>query len=156
MGFLRFSDTKGFTLFKPIINTLYVILPRAFVDQNKPYPDSYNGDIYGMGMYVCANEIDGQVNMTDFYSGCHYYWQFGYFGVILFSFLSVIYTILIILLVSNFPDIIKLLIVLYSLKPYYFIPQFTISEIFIMIITKILPLLLVLNFINLSTKLKYK
>lgn len=141
-GFLRFVQNKGFVYEKPIINTLYLFFPRALFDQYKPYPDSYDGEIYGMGMYVCANEIDGQVNMTDFYSSSHYYWQFGFLGVIVFAFLSTLYIIFISIVTSKFGDIFKLFFFLVALKPYYFIPQFTISEIILMIFTKMLPLLI--------------
>ena len=95
VGFLRFTERNGYVLAKPLINTLFVFFPRSIFNQNKPYPDSYDGEIYGMGMYVCANEIDGQVNMTDFYSSSHYYWQFGILGVFIFTIISSLYIYLI-------------------------------------------------------------
>lgn len=156
VGFLRFTERNGFVLAKPLINTLFVFFPRSIFNQNKPYPDSYDGEIYGMGMYVCANEIDGQVNMTDFYSSSHYYWQFGFFGVLFFTLISSLYPILIALITFKLDIIYKLFFIIVALKPYYFIPQFTISEIILMLFTKIFPLLFFFYFINFFKKLKFR
>lgn len=156
VGFLRFTERNGFVLAKPLINTLYVFFPRSIFNQNKPYPDSYDGEIYGMGMYVCANEIDGQVNMTDFYSSCHYYWQFGFLGVLFFTLISSFYPILIALITLKLDIIYKLFFILVALKPYYFIPQFTISDIILMLLTKVIPLLIFFYFIQFFQKLKFK
>ena len=156
VGFLRFTERNGYVLAKPLINTLFVFFPRSIFNQNKPYPDSYDGEIYGMGMYVCANEIDGQVNMTDFYSSSHYYWQFGILGVFIFTIISSLYIYLIALLTLKLDFIYKLFFILVALKPYYFIPQFTISDIILMLFTKALPLLIFFNIIRLFQKLKFK
>ncbi len=156
VGFIRFVETKGNTLITPLYNSLYVFFPRAFSNEKKPYPDSYNGEINGMGMYVCANEIDGQVNMTDFYSSSHYYWQYGFFGVLLFSFLSAFYIILILFVTNRKNIIIKIFIILYALKPYYFIPQFTLSDIVLMLVTKILPLLIVTSLISFFIRIRVR
>ena len=156
VGFLRFTERNGFVLAKPLINTLFVFFPRSIFNQNKPYPDSYDGEIYGMGMYVCANEIDGQVNMTDFYSSCHYYWQFGFLGMLFFTLISSLYPILIALITFKLDIIYKLFFILVALKPYYFIPQFTISDIILMLFTKVIPLLIFFYFIQFFQKLKFK
>lgn len=154
IGFLRFVSSKGFTYAKPILNTLYVFYPRIFFDENKPYPDSYDGQISGMGMYVCANEIDGGANMTDFYASSHYYWQIGFIGIFLFSILSSFYILLLIIISSKQDNFFALIFIIYSLKPYYFIPQFTISDTILMIVTKILPFLIF--FIIFKWLFKYK
>jgi hypothetical protein len=156
VGFLRFTERNGFVLAKPLINTLYVFFPRSIFNQNKPYPDSYDGEIYGMGMYVCANEIDGQVNMSDFYSSSHYYWQFGILGVLIFTIISSLYPILIAFITIKLDLIFKLFFILVALKPYYFIPQFSLSEIILMLFTKIFPLLFFFYVINFFQKLKFK
>jgi hypothetical protein len=156
VGFLRFTERNNFVLAKPLINTLFVFFPRSIFNQNKPYPDSYDGEIYGMGMYVCANEIDGQVNMTDFYSSSHYYWQFGIFGVFIFTIISTFYIYILALLTLKLDIIFKLFFILVALKPYYFIPQFTISEIILMLFTKILPVLIFFKIIQFFQKLKFK
>ena len=156
VGFLRFANNQGYVYGKPIFNTLFVFFPRAIFNENKPYPDSYNGEISGMGMYVCANVIDGQVNMTDFYSSSHYYWQFGILGVLVFTVLSTIYLILISIFTSKFDDIFKLFFLLVALKPYYFIPQLTISDTILMTFTKILPLLFIYKLLIFFRRFKFK
>ena len=142
VGFLRFVNRYNYTLFTPIINTLYIFIPRAYFNENKPYPDSYNGEISGMGMYVCVNEIAGENFMSEYYSSTHYFWQFGYFGVLFLPILSSLYILTIFLFSINLNHINKLLFILIALRPYSFNPQFTISDIIVMLITKVLPFLI--------------
>lgn len=156
VGFLRFTKNWGYTYFTPIVNTFYVFAPRAFFNSDKPYPDSYNGEEYGMGMYVCVDEVDHKIYMTDFYASSHYYWQFGLIGVIFFSIISTFYIMFIFLLSRKMHSIIKLLFIIFALKPFYFIPQFTFSDIILMLVTKIIPLLLLLTLLNYFTKFKIR
>ena len=156
VGFFRFTENTGYTNFKPLINTLYVLFPRAYFNLDKPYPDSYNGEEYGMGMYVCVDEVDHKVYMTDFYASSHYYWQFGIFGVIFFTLLSTIYIFIILYISRKMHYIMQILFIIFSLKPYYFIPQFTISDIILMLITKILPFLVLYFLLNNIYKFKFK
>ena len=142
VGFLRFVDRYNYTFFTPIINTLYIFIPRAYFSENKPYPDSYNGEISGMGMYVCVNEIDGENFMSEYYPSTHYFWQFGYIGIFILPIISALYIFIIAFLSKNMNSIIKLLFVLIALRPYAFNPQFTISEIIVMFFTKIIPFLI--------------
>lgn len=150
VGFHRFVNNHGFTLLKPITNTLFVFFPRIYFNQDKPYPDSYNGEINGMGMYVCVNEIDGSGNMSDFYPSSHYFWEFGLIGVLFFTVLSSLYIVFVIKLIHNKDIIYSLLLVLFALKPYYFMPQFTLSDIIIMIVTKISLFLILYTFFSLT------
>jgi hypothetical protein len=149
VGFFRFVKNQGYTYFNPIVNTFYVFFPRIYFNEDKPYPDSYNGDINGMGMYVCANEIDGSSNMTDFFPSSHYFWELGFIGVIIFSFISALYIGFILRITKNKDIIFTLLFTFFSLKPYYFIPQFTISDMIIMIVTKISLFLILYTVFNL-------
>ena len=155
VGFFRFTENTGYTYFKPLVNTLYVLFPRAYFNLDKPYPDSYNGEEYGMGMYVCVDEVDHKVYMTDFYASSHYYWQFGIFGVIFFTLLSTIYISIILFISRKMHYIMQILFIIFSLKPYYFITQFTISDIILMLITKILPFLVLYFLLNYIYKFKF-
>ena len=94
--------------------------------------------------------------MTDFYASSHYYWQFGLIGVIFFSIISTFYIMFIFLLSRKMHSIIKLLFIIFALKPFYFIPQFTFSDIILMLVTKIIPLLLLLTLLNYFTKFKIR
>jgi hypothetical protein len=156
VGFLRFTKNWGYTYFTPIVNTFYVFAPRAFFNVDKPYPDSYNGEEYGMGMYVCVDEVDHKIYMTDFYASSHYFWQFGFIGVIVLSIISTFYIIFVLLLSRKMHSIIKLLFIIFALKPFYFIPQFTFSDIVLMIVTKIIPFLILLTILNFFSKFKIR
>ncbi len=148
VGFIRFVERSGFVYLNPIINTFYIFIPRYYFNENKPYPDSYDGQISGMGMYVCANEIDNGVNMTEFYASTHYYWQFGILGILFLPIISALYIIFIFFLSKKMSLYLKLLFLFFSLKPYYFFPQFTISDIIVMLVSKIFPFIILIYILN--------
>jgi hypothetical protein len=67
----------------PIVNTLYAPLPRRFFP-DKPWPTSLNGDPLSTGMFMCVSEFTAFENfsMTEFLTGAHAYWEFGWAGVL--------------------------------------------------------------------------
>ena len=142
VGFLRFLDLNTYTLFKPITNTLFIFFPRFYFNESKPYPDSYNGDISGMGMYVCVSEIAGENFMSEYYPSTHYFWQFSFFGILILPIISSIYIFLISVFARNMHFILKLLFILLAIRPFSFSPQLIISDIIVMIVSKIIPFLI--------------
>jgi len=82
VAFLRMWQTDRAALWNPIANTLYAPLPRRFFP-DKPWPTSLRGDQYSAGMYLCVSEFTPFQNftMTEFLTGSHAYWEFGWAGV---------------------------------------------------------------------------
>jgi hypothetical protein len=82
VAFVRMWQTDRGALWNPIANTLYAPLPRRFFP-DKPWPTSLRGDQYSAGMYLCVSEFTPFQNftMTEFLTGSHAYWEFGWAGV---------------------------------------------------------------------------
>lgn len=83
VGFVRMWDSGRGAYWHPIVNTLYAPLPRRFFP-DKPAPTSLTGDQFTMGMYLCVTEFTAFQNysMTEFLTGAHAYWEFGWVGVV--------------------------------------------------------------------------
>jgi hypothetical protein len=83
VGFTRMWETGRGAFWNPIANTIYAPLPRRFFP-SKPWPTSLNGDQYSAGMYLCVAEFSAFTNytMTEFLTGSHAYWEFGWPGVV--------------------------------------------------------------------------
>jgi len=83
VGFTRMWETGRGAFWNPIANTLYAPLPRRFFP-DKPWPTSLRGDQYSAGMYLCVAEFTPFANytMTEFLTGSHAYWEFGWPGVV--------------------------------------------------------------------------
>ncbi len=93
VGFLRMYNNGYIAQLKIESNTIKAFMPRQIIGDDKPVSGSLDGTEKTMGMYACYNEITGDNhNMTDFYVSGHYYWQFGFFGVFLFSFVASIFS----------------------------------------------------------------
>lgn len=153
-GFYRFTDREGYVLFEPIKNSLYTFLPRQLFGDNKPFPSSFDGTEYGMGMYTCYREIDFfSYSMTDFYVSGHYFWEFGIFGVLLFSTLAAVYNILIIIISSKYYYYIGAVLLVLSFKPFWILPKLWISEIISMIPILILPFIILISILKFLTSL---
>jgi hypothetical protein len=159
VGFLRIASRNEFVYFKPILNSFYSFMPRQLVDNKKPVSGSVDGTEKTMGMYICYKEITGSdVSMTDFLVGCHYYWEFGWFGVIILSIIPAFYNIILIFISKKW-DYFGLSLIIISFKPFWLLSKLWISEIIIMIPTIILPSILLYNIIknifNIKINLNY-
>jgi len=87
VGFLRLADENELAGFYPIISALYAPLPRRFFP-DKPEPGSVDGSRDGMGMYIIHRVMEGNGNMSEFFTGVHAYWELGITGVLILSALS--------------------------------------------------------------------
>lgn len=153
-GFYRFTDREGYVLFNPIKNSLYSFLPRQMFGDNKPFPSSFDGTEYGMGMYTCYREIDFfSYSMSDFYVSGHYFWEFGIFGVMLFSALAAFYNIIIIIIAKKFYYYIGAVLLVLSFKPFWILPKLWISEIISMIPILIIPFIILIYILKFFTSL---
>ncbi len=141
VGFLKYVEKYGYVGSNPISNSFYSFLPRQLLNSDKPFPGSVNGDEKTMGMYVCINEVTGGSNMSDFFVGGHFFWEFGLLGVIILSSLSAFYNIVIIF-ISRKLGYFGVALLILSFKPFWILSKLWTSEIFIMIPTVILPSLL--------------
>jgi len=156
VGFLRIGLKNEFVYFNPIFNSFYSFLPRQLITTSKPFPGSADGTEKKMGMYVCFNEITGSdISMTDFLISGHYYWELGWVGVLLFSSIAALYNILIIIFARNF-GYFGIALLLLSFMPFSFLPKQTMSQIFIMIPTIILPSFLLYIFAYISCGIRVK
>jgi hypothetical protein len=154
VGFLRIGSRNNFVYFKPIMNSFYSFLPRQLINTSKPISGSVDGTEKTMGMYVCYNEITGNdISMTDFFVSSHYYWEFGWFGILFFSFLPAIYNVFIIAISRNWGYFGSALLIL-SFKPYWLLSKLWISEIIIMIPTIVLPAIFLYKTLGLFFKIK--
>lgn len=141
VGFLKYINKNGYVYSNPIANSFYSFLPRQLLKSEKPFPGSVNGDEKTMGMYVCINEVTGGSNMSDFYVGAHFFWEFGFLGVFVFSAVSALYNIVIIFFSRKWGYFGIALLIL-SFKPFWILSKLWTSEILIMIPTVILPSIL--------------
>ena len=83
VGFVRMWERGRRAYWAPIANSAWAPVPRLFYP-DKPWPTSADGDQYSSGMYLCVGEIHRRENytMTEFLTGSHAYWEFGWAGVI--------------------------------------------------------------------------
>ncbi len=85
VGFYRLVEREGYVGLNCIINSFYTFMPSVLYGGKKPVSTSSDGTAEGMGMYKCVNAIDGSNNMCGFFTSGHAYWEFGVFGIIIFS-----------------------------------------------------------------------
>lgn len=127
----------------PIKNSLLGFMPRKFWP-DKPYPSTLNGDdVYSQGMYLIDREILGyeRGSMCEFCTGAHFYWEFGFMGVIVLSAISGIYiTLCAHYFVKMGSMALPLMVVIF--KPWGYVePKIWVSEIAFQLYTIIIPLL---------------
>ncbi|MBR2648189.1 MAG: hypothetical protein IKD55_05075 [Sediminibacterium sp.] len=144
VGFLRMYNNGYIAQLKIESNTIKAFMPRQIIGDDKPVSGSLDGTEKTMGMYACYNEITGDNhNMTDFYVSGHYYWQFGFFGVFLFSFVASIFSFSIYFLSKGY-ELLGQAFWLLSFKPFWFLPKIWMAEAIIMSKTQFFPLGVVL------------
>lgn len=92
-AFIKLYDDGYAAGINPILHSFQGALPRS-VFPDKPHPSTLIGDdIYSQGMYIIHKEVYGSnsVSMVEFPTGGHFYWEFGYMGVIFLSIISGFY-----------------------------------------------------------------
>jgi len=90
VAFLRLVNDGQSAGFKPIMSSLYAMIPRKYFP-DKPIQGSVDGTMQGMGMYIINIVMEGSGMMSEFFTGVHAYWELGLPGVFLFSSLSGIF-----------------------------------------------------------------
>lgn len=92
VGFLRMAERGYYAGLNPILNSLYSPIPRTIMP-DKPVPCSVDGELHGMGMYLCVSEITKgeSLSMVEFSTASHAYWELGIIGLLLFSFIPSLY-----------------------------------------------------------------
>jgi len=158
-AFIDLYDNKKSAGLNPILHSLQGIIPRSIMP-DKPHPSTLDGDdIYSQGMYIIYREIHGynNVNMVEFPTGAHFYWEFGYLGVILFSILSGLYIAISTHFYSKL-GIISIPLTIILFKPWgYMEPKIWISDAVMQVYQIALPLIfivLILNLLDKVTKIK--
>lgn len=150
-AFISLYDRGQSAGINPIRNSLAGFLPRS-INPEKPIPNSLDkDDIYSQGMYIIYREINGynSSSMSEFPTGSHFYWEFGYFGVIFLSLISGIY----VAVASNFfakLGIVSIPLTISIFKPWGFVePKIWVSDIALQSYQIILPLVLLLGILKL-------
>lgn len=149
-GFITMYERGESAGINPIRNSLLGFLPRS-LNPDKPHPSTRDGnDMYSEGMYLINKEIDGysSASMTEFSSGGHSYWEFGWFGVLLLNFISGLYIAICAFYFQRMGAIaIPLMVTLF--KPWGFVdPKIWVSDIVMQIYQIILPMLVLLFIFN--------
>ncbi|EOB4246805.1 hypothetical protein ACIL2N_002632 [Vibrio metschnikovii] len=127
----------------PIINSALAFLPRA-LNPEKPIPNTLNGDdLYSQGMYLIFREVYGYntFQMVEFPTGGHFYWQFGYLGVVLLSLISGIYILGSVIFYSRF-GIVGIAFLFAAFKPWGYVDtKIWVSDIVLQSYQVVLPIL---------------
>lgn len=134
----------------PIRNSLAGFLPRS-INPEKPIPNSLDkDDIYSQGMYIIYREINGYntSSMSEFPTGAHFYWEFGYLGVIILSLISGIYVAVTTSFFAKL-GIAAVPLTISIFKPWGFVePKIWVSDIALQSYQIILPLFLLLGILK--------
>lgn len=125
----------------PIINSALAFLPRI-INPDKPIPNTLDGDdIYSQGMYLIFREVYGYntYQMVEFPTGGHFYWQFGYKGIVVLSFISGVYILFSAIFYSRF-GFVGIAFLFACFKPWgYMDPKIWVSDIVLQSYQIILP-----------------
>ncbi len=143
-GFIKMYNRGELAGFNPIKNSLLGFLPRS-INETKPIPSTLDGnDIYSQGMYLVWREIHGYntYTMVEFPTGAHFYWEFGWLGVIVLSLISGFYIGTCIIFFGEI-GFFAIALLLGIFKPWGFVePKIWVSDIALQCYQIILPLLL--------------
>ena len=134
VGFLRMAERGYYAGLNPILNSLYSPIPRVIMP-DKPVPCSVDGELHGMGMYLCVSEITKgeSLSMVEFSTASHAYWELGIIGLLLFSFIPSLYVYLSILFFRRM-DLLGPCFLFAIFKPWgYNDPKIWVSEIIMQI-----------------------
>jgi len=143
--------------FNPIKHSLMGFLPRS-LNPDKPIPSTLDGhDIYSQGMYIISREIYGYgtYNMVEFPTGGHFYWEFGFSGVLFLSTISGMYIGLCAYFFSKL-GIVVIPLMIAVFKPWGYVdPKIWVSDIALQIYQIILPLILLIFIIHFIQCVRY-
>lgn len=149
-AFINLYDEGKSAGFAPIQNSLLGFLPRS-MNASKPHPSTVDGDdIYSQGMYVISRKIYGEntFSMVEFPTGGHFYWEFGFVGVIVLSAISGLYIGLCAHFFSKL-GLVSIPLLVVTFKPWGYVdPKIWVSDIALQIYQIILPLLLVVYIVK--------
>ena len=150
-AFIGLYDRGQTAGINPIRNSLAGFLPRS-INPEKPIPNSLDkDDIYSQGMYIIYKEINGYntTSMSEFPTGAHFYWEFGYLGVFFLSLISGLY----VAIATNYFSklgIASIPLTISIFKPWGFVePKIWVSDIALQSYQIILPLFLLLGILKL-------
>jgi len=159
-GFLVMYDEGLRAGINPIKNSLAGFLPRS-VDPNKPHPSTLDGqDFFSQGMYLIMAKVEGNpTSMVEFPTGCHFYWEFGIFGVIVLSIISGIYIGICFMFFKNL-GLISIPLMLATFKPWGYVdPKIWVSDIAMQLYQIIIPFTIIILVYRLAVflfKIKFK
>jgi hypothetical protein len=142
VGFVRMQQTGGEAGWNPIVNSLYAPIPRVFMP-DKPAPTSRDGDQYSTGMYLIVGEIEHRTSfsMTDFVTGCHAYWEFGWLGVLALSLVAGLYARSAIWFSGHFREAAAPILLMFF-KPWgYNNPKLWVSDIILEVVQLVPPII---------------
>lgn len=143
---------------KPIKHSLFGFLPR-FINPDKPVPSTLDpDDIYSQGMYLIYREIYGynSYSMSEFPSGAHFYWEFGFIGVFFLSILSACYIGISIRFFSNF-GLASIPLTMALFKPWgYMDPKIWISDAIMQMYQITMPFIAIYAIYNFIAHIKIK
>jgi hypothetical protein len=143
-GFIKMFDRGELAGINPIKNSFLGILPRS-LNEDKPIPSTLDGnDLYSQGMYLVWREIHGYntFTMVEFPTGAHFYWEFGWPGVVILSLVSGLYVGLCVYFFGKI-GFFAIPLLLGIFKPWGFVePKIWVSDIVLQFYQIILPLIL--------------
>jgi hypothetical protein len=143
-NFFPIVEREGFIYFDAITSSLMGFLPRS-VFENKPHPSAPIGDDgYSAGMYRIMAESEGpdSISMVELNSAAHGYWEFGYFGAILFPLISVVYLLLASKFFHFLGPIVPSIFYISSIKPIgFFDPRIWLADIVMQVYQVLIPML---------------
>lgn len=159
VGFLRLAQKSEYAYFNPLLNGFYSFLPKTLIDFKKPVTGSKDGSLESTGMYISISEITGtKYSMTDFLVGPHYFWELGYAGIIIYSFLSGLSLFVIVRWLESY-GLLGLSFLILMSKPFWFQLKLWPSEIITLTITTLIPIVVLTNllifFIKKSQTIKF-
>ncbi|EKO3813569.1 hypothetical protein NTH32_000294 [Vibrio harveyi] len=139
----------------PIINSALAVLPRV-LNPEKPIPNTLNGDdLYSQGMYLIFREVYGYntFQMVEFPTGGHFYWQFGYLGVVLLSLISGMYILASVIFYSRF-GIVGIAFLFAAFKPWGYVDtKIWVSDIVLQSYQVVLPTLVLVFLFGFMTRM---
>lgn len=158
-GYIRWVDRYGYVGFAPVLNSFVSIVPREFWSE-KPEPGSYDGHVYGKGMYIVHRMTYGnEKNMSGFYTGLHEYWQFGIMGILLFSLVAGFLQYFVLVKLFSFGEP-GMLIIIAAYSIWWQMPKLWLSEVILHLFTIYLPIfifyIVILITLNISKRVRLK
>lgn len=154
-AFINLYDRGDAANGMPILNSALAFLPRS-INPDKPHPNTLIGDdLYSQGMYIIFREVYGYntFQMVEFPTGGHFYWQFGYVGVVVLSLISGVYILVSIVFYSRF-GLVGVAFLFGTFKPWGYVdPKIWVSDIILQLYQVVLPILTLTFAVGLMLKI---